>query len=157
VGEKLHASGYLTYCLDGDNMRHGLCSDLSFTDADRSENIRRASEAAKLLMDAGVIALASFISPFAKDRQNARSIMPQGDFIEIYCKSSLSVCEKRDVKGLYTMARKGLIKNFTGIGSAYEVPENPDLVVDTEMLSPDQSIQVVLNFLALRGLQFKKA
>ena len=141
-----------TYVLDGDNVRHGLCSDLGFTDADRVENIRRIGEVAKLLTDAGVLTLTAFISPFKSDRTEVRSRFAQHDFIEVYCQCPVEVCEERDVKGLYKKARSGEIKNFTGISSAYEVPEYPDLVIDTQALSLDDSVQVVLNLLRDKNL-----
>ncbi len=132
VEEQLHQNGLNTFVLDGDNVRHGLCSDLGFSDGDRKENIRRISEIAKLMLEAGVITLTAFISPFKAERAMARSLMPQGDFIEIHCFCPLTVCEQRDVKGLYKKARQGEIKDFTGISSPYEEPEKPDLKIDTE-------------------------
>ena len=131
VEEKLHQLGCHTYVLDGDNVRHGLCADLSFSDEDRKENIRRIGQMAKLYVEAGIIVLTAFISPFRSDRQNVRKIAG-ADFHEIYCKSSLEVCEKRDVKGLYKMARAGKIPDFTGISSPYEEPQNAELEVNTE-------------------------
>jgi len=131
VEEKLHQLGCHTYVLDGDNVRHGLCADLSFSDEDRKENIRRIGQMAKLYVEAGVIVLTAFISPFRSDRENVRKIAG-ADFHEIYCKSSLEVCEKRDVKGLYKMARAGKIPDFTGISSPYEEPQHAELEVDTE-------------------------
>ena len=131
VEEKLHQLGCHTYVLDGDNVRHGLCADLSFSDEDRKENIRRIGQMAKLYVEAGIIVLTAFISPFRSDRENVRKIAG-ADFHEIYCKSSLEVCEKRDVKGLYKMARAGKIPDFTGISSPYEEPQNAELEVNTE-------------------------
>ena len=125
VEEELYKLNCRTFVLDGDNVRHGLSSNLIFSDNDRKENIRRISEAAKLMMEAGVISMTAFISPFKKDRNLVRQLLPQGDFIEIYCKASLETCESRDVKGLYKRARAGEIKNYTGIDSPYEAPENP--------------------------------
>jgi len=122
--EVLHSQGYLTYVLDGDNVRHGLCSDLGFTHQARSENIRRVGEVAKLFMDAGFIVITAFISPFSVDRDNIRKGFNSNDFIMVYCESPIDVCENRDVKGMYKQARKGQILEFTGISSPYEIPEN---------------------------------
>jgi len=131
VEEALHQNGCHTYVLDGDNVRHGLCADLSFSDEDRKENIRRIGQMSKLYVEAGIIVLTAFISPFRSDRENVRKIAGS-DFHEIYCKCSLDVCETRDVKGLYKRARAGEIPDFTGISSPYEEPENPELEIDTE-------------------------
>jgi len=131
VEEELHQNGCRTYVLDGDNVRHGLCADLSFSDEDRKENIRRIGQMANLYVEAGVIVLTAFISPFRSDRENVRKIAGS-DFHEIYCKCSLEVCETRDVKGLYKRARAGEIPDFTGISSPYEEPQSPELQVDTE-------------------------
>jgi adenylylsulfate kinase len=147
VEEELHRLGCRTYVLDGDNVRHGLSSNLSFNDDDRKENIRRIGEAAKLMIEAGVIALTAFISPFKKDRNLVRQLLPQGDFIEIYCNASLETCESRDVKGLYKRARAGEIKNYTGIDSPYEAPNNPELVIDTESEVLEESVVRVIDFL----------
>jgi len=157
VEEQLHQAGCRTFVLDGDNVRHGLCSDLGFSDADRSENIRRISESAKLLVEAGVIVLTAFISPFRADRKNARKLFPHGDFIEIYCSATVEVCETRDVKGLYQKARDGVIKDFTGISSPYEAPLKPELVVNTGEQTLDESVMQVLNFCKKRGLINSKA
>ena len=132
VEEQLHQKGCSTFVFDGDNVRHGLCRDLGFSDMDRKENIRRIGEMSKLIIEAGVIALTAFISPFKKDRDQIRQLVSQDDFIEIYCDCPLKVCEQRDPKGLYRRARAGEIKVFTGISSPYEAPQNPELVVDTE-------------------------
>jgi adenylylsulfate kinase len=147
VEEELHNLGCRTYVLDGDNVRHGLSSNLTFSDDDRKENIRRIGEAAKLMMEAGVISITAFISPFKEDRNIARQLLPHGDFIEIYCKASLETCESRDVKGLYKLARAGKIKNYTGIDSPYEAPSNPELVIDTESESLEESVAKVIGFL----------
>jgi len=152
VEEKLHNLDCRTFVLDGDNVRHGLSSNLTFSDDDRKENIRRIGEAANLMMEAGVIAMTAFISPFKKDRNLVRQILPQEDFIEIYCKASLEVCESRDVKGLYKLARAGEIKNYTGIDSPYEAPSNPELVIDTESESLEGSVDRVLDFLKCREI-----
>ena len=151
VEESLHQLGCRTYVLDGDNVRHGLCSNLGFSEEDRSENIRRIGETAKLMMEAGVIAMTAFISPFRADREIARKLLPHGDFLEIYCKASLAVCEARDVKGLYKKARAGEIKNYTGIGSPYEAPEKPELVLDTGTPGIEESAGAVLQLLRGRG------
>ena len=147
VEEKLHKLDCRTFVLDGDNVRHGLSSNLSFSDDDRKENIRRIGEAARLMMESGVIAMTAFISPFKKDRNLVRQLLPQGDFIEIYCNASLEACESRDVKGLYKRARAGEIKNYTGIDSPYEAPSNPELVIDTESESLEESVAKVIDFL----------
>ena len=147
VEEELHNLDCRTFVLDGDNVRHGLSSNLTFSDDDRKENIRRIGEAAKLMMEAGIIAMTAFISPFKKDRNLVRQLLPQGDFIEIYCKASLETCESRDVKGLYKRARAGEIKNYTGIDSPYEAPDNPELVVNTEDDSLEESIAKVIDLL----------
>ena len=131
VEEKLHQNGYRTFVLDGDNVRHGLCADLGFSEDDRKENIRRIGHMAMLYVEAGIVVLTAFISPFRADRDNVRKIAGS-DFNEIYCKCSLEVCEERDVKGLYKRARAGEIPDFTGISSPYEEPEFADLTVNTE-------------------------
>ncbi|HIM95439.1 MAG TPA: adenylyl-sulfate kinase, partial [Gammaproteobacteria bacterium] len=147
VEEELHNLGCRTFVLDGDNVRHGLSSNLNFSDDDRKENIRRIGEAAKLMMESGVIAMTAFISPFKKDRNLVRQLLPQGDFIEIYCNASLEACESRDVKGLYKRARAGEIKNYTGIDSPYEAPDTPELIIDTEKESLEESVAKVMDFL----------
>jgi adenylylsulfate kinase len=152
VEERLHQLGCRTFVFDGDNVRHGLCSDLGFSAEDRVENIRRVGEMAKLFVEAGVIALTAFISPFRSDRARVRSLVPHGDFLEIYCHCPLEVCEQRDVKGLYKRARAGEIKDFTGISSPYEVPENPELVVDTATQSIEGSVDQVIDLLRERGI-----
>jgi adenylylsulfate kinase len=152
VEEYLYQRGCRTYVLDGDNVRHGLCSDLGFSQEDRRENMRRIAESAKLLVDAGTITLTAFISPFRAERQRARERFAHGDFLEVYCRCGLDVCEQRDVKGLYAKARQGLIKNYTGISSPYEEPEKPELVVPTDQLSLDDSVASVITMLGERGL-----
>jgi adenylylsulfate kinase len=147
VEEELHNLDCRTFVLDGDNVRHGLSSNLTFSDNDRKENIRRIGEVAKLMMEAGIIAITAFISPFKKDRNLARQLLSQGDFIEIYCKASLETCESRDVKGLYKRARAGEIKNYTGIDSPYEAPDNPELIIDTKNESLEESTAKVVDFL----------
>jgi len=152
VEEKLYQLGLNTFVLDGDNVRHGLNKDLGFNNQDRKENIRRISEAAKLMLEAGVITLTAFISPFKAEREMARSLMPHGDFIEIHCYCPLEVCEERDVKGLYKRARNGEIKDFTGISSPYEAPVNPELKVDTNALSLEEAAQQVIALLHERHI-----
>jgi len=138
--------------LDGDNVRHGLCADLGFSAEDREENIRRVGELSKLFIEAGVIVLTAFISPFRSDRERVRSLVPHGDFLEIYCDSPLEVCEGRDVKGLYKRARAGEIKDFTGISSPYEAPVDPELAVETGALSIEDSVAKVMELLRERGI-----
>ena len=145
--ERLFNMSYRTYVLDGDNVRHGLNSNLDFSEADRSENIRRISEVSKLMLEAGLIVMTAFISPFKKDRNEARSLISNDYFIEIYCKASLETCEKRDVKGLYKLARSGKIRNYTGIDSPYEVPEYPELIINTDKETLDDSVSKILNYL----------
>jgi adenylylsulfate kinase len=152
VEEKLHQRGCRTYVLDGDNVRHGLCGDLGFSDEDRKENIRRIGNVAKLFLEAGVIVLTAFISPFRSDRELVRNMVLHGDFLEIHCNAGLDVCEQRDVKGLYKKARKGLIEDFTGISSPYEEPKKPELVVDTGELDLETSVDMVLDCLRERGI-----
>ena len=144
VEEELHQMGCRTFVLDGDNVRHGLCGDLGFSNEDRIENIRRVGEVAKLFMEAGIIVLTAFISPFRSDRERVRGMVEHGDFIEIYCDSSIEVCETRDVKGLYKKARAGQIAEFTGISSPYEVPENPEITVRTGTVELEVCVQQVL-------------
>lgn len=141
--KKLHAEGTHTYMLDGDNVRHGLNRDLGFTDADRVENLRRVAEVAKLMVDAGLIVLVSFISPFRAERRAARDLFAPGEFIEIHVNTPIAECEKRDVKGLYAKARKGELKNFTGIDSPYEAPENAEMVIDTSIKSPEECAMAI--------------
>jgi adenylylsulfate kinase len=152
VEDYLYHLGISTFVLDGDNVRHGLCSDLGFSDKDRVENIRRIGELAKLMTEAGIITLTAFISPFKSDRNTARNLVPHGDFLEIYCECPIETCEQRDVKGLYKKARAGQIPFFTGIGSPYEAPENPELVVNTQHLSLADSVQQVIELLEQRGI-----
>jgi adenylylsulfate kinase len=152
VEEALHQDGCRTFVLDGDNVRHGLSSNLGFSEVDRHENIRRIGEAAKLMMEAGVITLTAFISPFRRDREAARGLMPHGDFLEIYCNASLEVCEARDAKGLYKRARVGEIKNYTGIDSPYEEPLTPELVVETGTQPLRACVDQVLDLLRERGV-----
>lgn len=152
VEERLHQHGCRTFVLDGDNVRHGLCGDLSFSIDDRKENIRRIAEVAKLMLEAGVITLTAFISPFREDRARARQIFPHGEFLEIYCDCPIEICEQRDVKGLYKKARTGEVKEFTGISSPYEEPEKPELKVNTGTISLDESVDQVMAILEFRGV-----
>ncbi|HSI50747.1 MAG TPA: sulfate adenylyltransferase subunit CysN [Ideonella sp.] len=152
VEKKLHAMGRHTYLLDGDNIRHGLNKDLGFTEADRVENIRRVSEVARLMVDAGLIVLTAFISPFKSERAMARGLLGEGEFIEIHVDTPLNVAEDRDVKGLYKKARRGEIANFTGISSPYEVPENPEMRVNTAVISADQAADEIIARLRTLGM-----
>jgi bifunctional enzyme CysN/CysC len=151
VEKRLHDLGRHTYTLDGDNIRHGLNRDLGFTDEDRVENIRRVGETAKLMVDAGLIVLVSFISPFASERRMARELVEDGEFLEVYISTPLEVCEKRDVKGLYAKARRGEIKHFTGIDSAYEAPQNAELTLDTSKISAAAAAEMIVEHLQKNG------
>ena len=144
---QLHERGFKTYLLDGDNIRSGLNKDLTFTDEGRIENIRRIGEVAKLMIDAGVIVLSAFISPFQSDRDQVRQIIGGDHYVEVFVDAPLELCEQRDVKGLYKKARAGEVKNFTGIDSPYEKPKQPDLVIETGKTSVDESVQKLLNFI----------
>ena len=150
--QKLHTAGKRTYLLDGDNVRHGLNKDLGFTDTDRVENIRRVAEVSKLMVDAGLITLVSFISPFKSERQMAKDLLSSDEFFEIFVNTSLEECEKRDPKGLYKKARAGELKNFTGIDSLYEEPENPDLILDTTSSNAEELTDQIINFLQLKKI-----
>ncbi len=152
VEKRLYALGRRTYLLDGDNVRHGLNKDLGFTDADRVENIRRVAEVAKLMVDAGMIVLTAFISPFRAERQMARGLVEEGEFFEIFVDTPLAVAEERDVKGLYKKARRGDLKNFTGIDSPYEQPENPELRLDTVTFDPEKAADAVIEALRQHGI-----
>ena len=152
VNAALFERGLATYVLDGDNVRHGLCKDLGFSDADREENIRRIGEVAKLFLDAGVIVLTAFVSPFRADRDKARDLVEAGDFFEIFCAADLDVCESRDPKGLYAKARSGAIKEFTGISSPYEAPDTPELKIDTGAQELVESVEVVIKALQDKGV-----
>jgi len=149
--ERLYQMSFHTFVLDGDNVRHNLCKDLGFSTEARVENIRRVAEVAKLFVEAGVIVLTAFISPFAADREKARQLLGE-DFIEIYCDCSLEICEQRDVKGLYRRARAGEVKEFTGISSPYEIPEQPDLRVNTGSQDLESCVTQVLDYLVQRGI-----
>ncbi len=145
--KKLFNMGCHVYILDGDNVRHGLNSDLDFSKADRQENIRRIGEVAKLFMDAGMITLTSFISPFRKDRDQVRSILPKGKFVEVYVKAPLDVCESRDPKGLYKKVRAGEIQDFTGINSPYEEPKNSEIMIETFKHSVEENVDEIVSYL----------
>jgi bifunctional enzyme CysN/CysC len=149
---RLLALGRHTYLLDGDNVRHGLNKDLGFTEADRVENIRRVAEVARLMADAGLIVLVSFISPFRAERRMARGLLPQGEFIEVFVDTPLTVAETRDPKGLYKKARRGELKNFTGVDSPYEAPERPELRIDTTALQPEEATEAIVQFMVAAGL-----
>ena len=147
VEYRLYNQGVRTYVLDGDNVRQGLNKDLGFSDEDRTENIRRIGEVSKLMMDAGIVVLTAFISPFRKDRQIVRELVNQGDFVEILCQAALEICEERDPKGLYKKARAGEIPEFTGINSPYEQPDNPELILDTGGRSIEVCVNQVIDYL----------
>jgi adenylyl-sulfate kinase len=147
--KRLHDKKLHTYLLDGDNLRHGLNRDLGFTEEDRVENIRRVAEVARLMVDAGLIVLASFISPYEAERLMARKLFEQGEFVEVFVDTPLSECEKRDVKGLYAKARRGELKNFTGIDSRYELPSHPELHIDAANQSPEACVEQIIEFLNL--------
>jgi len=152
VEEQLHQMGCITYVFDGDNVRHGLCADLGFSAEDRTENIRRIGQMVKLYVDTGVIALTAFISPFRTDRELVQKLVGAPDFIEVYCRCALEVCEKRDTKGLYRKARRGEITEFTGISSPYEPPESPDLIVDTGSDKLEHCVESVITLMRDRGI-----
>ena len=152
IEQELNKQGKHTYILDGDNLRHGLNSDLGFSEPDRNENVRRAAEAAKLMVDAGLIVIVGLISPFKNERDWARSLFEDNQFKEIYISTSLQECEQRDVKGLYKKARQGEVKDFTGIDSPYEPPENPEVIIDTQYKSVNDCVQLILEKVNLTWL-----
>jgi len=152
VQRKLFETGHQVYILDGDNVRHGLNGDLGFSPEDREENIRRIGEVAHLFADAGLITITSFISPYIKDRDRARKLNPEGDFVEVYVKAPLSICEKRDPKGLYQKAREGVIKDFTGISAPYEEPENPEIVIETDRMNVEECADRIVGYLRENGI-----
>ena len=152
VEEQLHQMGCRTFVFDGDNVRHGLCSDLGFGEEDRKENIRRIGEMTHLFVQAGGIAMTAFISPFRSERNRVRDLFEPGEFVEVYCDCSLETCEARDVKGLYAKARAGLIPNYTGISSPYEEPESAEITVNTDKETLDESIDKVLDYLRQQQL-----
>jgi adenylylsulfate kinase len=145
--KKLHAQGIRTYLLDGDIIRKGLSSDLGFSPEDREEHIRRIGEVSGLFVDAGVVVIAAVVSPYSRDRETARKLVGKGEFVEIYVKCPLEVCRKRDVKGFYEKAAKGLVSQFTGIDAPYEAPENPEIVVETDRLSVSQCVEKIAEYL----------
>jgi adenylyl-sulfate kinase len=146
--QHLHQQGRHTYVLDGDNLRHGLCRDLGFASPDRSENVRRIAEVARLMVDAGLIVIVSLISPLMKDRQLARSLFSPGEFVEVFVDTPLSACEQRDVKGLYAKVRRGELMHFTGIDSPYEPPEAPEVHLSCDRVRPDEAVRQLLSVLA---------
>jgi bifunctional enzyme CysN/CysC len=150
--KKLHALGRHTFILDGDNVRHGLCRDLGFTDADRVENIRRAAHVAKLMADAGLIVIVSFISPYRAERRMARELFASGEFVEVFVDTPVEICEARDVKGLYAKARAGQLANFTGVTAPYEVPQRPDVHLQAAAEQPDQLVVRIVAHLAEKGM-----
>jgi adenylylsulfate kinase len=150
--QKLHTIGVHSYVLDGDNVRHGLNRNLGFSPEDRKENIRRIGEVGKLFIDAGVLTVTAFISPFREDRELARSLVENGEFIEIYVKCPIDECEKRDPKGLYQKAREGKILEFTGISSPYEEPDRPEIVIESDKQSVDQSVNIIIDYLKSRAI-----
>lgn len=147
VEQKLHQMGVKTFTLDGDNIRKGINKDLTFSPEDRTENIRRIAEVANLMVNAGLVTLAAFVSPYKKDRASIRSIVKDVNFVEIYINTSVEECERRDVKGLYKKARAGEIKNMTGISAPYEAPENPEIEINTEEESVDVAVQRIIDFI----------
>jgi adenylylsulfate kinase len=152
VEEQLHQIGCRTFVFDGDNVRHGLNSNLGFSREDRKENVRRIGEMCKLFVEGGLIALTAFISPYAEDRKMVRQMFQPDDFIEIYCRCSLEVCERRDSKGLYAKAKRGEIRDFTGISAPYEKPENPELILSTDSTSIDDCVNTIISYLTLKGI-----
>jgi len=152
LDKKLHEMGRHTYLLDGDNVRHGLSKDLGFANEDRVENLRRVAEVSKLMVDAGLIVISAFISPFKSERQMARDLFTEGEFLEIFIDTPLEVAEQRDVKGLYKKARAGELKNFTGIDSPYEQPESPDLSLLSHKFSLDELVQQTVQLLKTKGI-----
>jgi len=152
----LHNRGYHTFLLDGDNVRHGLCKDLAFSDHDREENIRRVGEVCKLFADAGLIVMSAFISPFTSDRRLVRKLFPAGEFIEVFMNTPIETCESRDPKGLYQKARSGQIKDFTGIDSPYELPPHPELCLDTSRMSVIDCVEGLIAYLLEREMIARK-
>lgn len=145
--KKLYERGIRTYAFDGDNIRHGLCSDLGFSKEDRSENLRRIAELIKLFVDAGIVVLAAFVSPLKENRDKVRKLIGEKDFIEIYCRCPVEVCEMRDPKGMYKRAKAGEIREYTGVSAPYEEPESPDLVIDTHLLSLEESVDRIFKLI----------
>jgi len=152
VENRLFNMGCSTYVFDGDNVRHGLCADLGFSPEDRTENIRRIGEMVKLFVDAGIIAITAFISPYREDRQRVRSLITEGNFLEVFVDSPVDVCAKRDRKGIYAKAKAGIIKEFTGISAPYERPKNPELVIKSYSEDPKQSSERVITMMNQRKI-----
>jgi len=150
--KQLHKMGHSTYVFDGDNVRHGLCGDLGFSEKDRSENIRRIGEMTRLFIEAGIIAVTAFISPYKKDRELVRKLAGKDHFIEIYVKCPIAVCESRDPKGIYQKAKRGDIKNFTGVSAPYEPPENPDLTIESNKEDVNSSVKKVIQLMEKRKI-----
>ncbi|MFT7073959.1 adenylyl-sulfate kinase [Patiriisocius sp. Uisw_017] len=155
VEQELYKLGVKTYTLDGDNIRSGINSDLTFTPEDRTENIRRIAEISNLILDAGLVVLAAFVSPYKKDRENIKDIVKDFNFIEIYINTSIEECERRDVKGLYKKARAGEIKNMTGVSATYEAPQNPNIEIKTEEKTVEQAVHDIMNYIKPK-LNFKQ-
>ena len=149
VEHQLNAKGMRTYLLDGDNVRHGLNNNLGFSPQDREENIRRIGEVAKLFVDAGMITFVAFISPYRKDRERARNILEDGEFVEVYVKCPVDICEQRDPKGQYQKAKKGEIKEFTGISAPYEEPLDPEIVLETDRFAVEESVKKIIDYLEI--------
>jgi len=147
----LYNRGCSTYVFDGDNVRHGLCSDLGFSPEDRKENIRRVGEVAKLFIDAGLIVLAAFIAPYREDRERIRKLLQEGQYIEIFLKCPFSECERRDPKGIYKKAKSGEIQHFTGFSAPYEEPETPEIILETDKMTIDECVEIILNYLTENG------
>lgn len=152
IEKELYERAVRTYILDGDNIRHGLNKDLGFSPEDRTENIRRIGEVAKLFVDAGIIVMTAFISPYIDDRMTARKLVEENEFIEVFLKCSIDVCEQRDPKGLYKKARAGLISEFTGISAPYEEPKNPEIILETDKISIQESVKEVVDYLIEKGI-----
>ncbi len=148
---RLFEEGVKVYVFDGDNIRHGLNSDLGFSEEDRKENLRRIAEVAKLFVDAGILVLAAFVSPFQKDREMVKKIIGPQDFLEVYIKCPVEICEKRDPKGMYKKARQGIIPNYTGISSPYEEPKKPDLIIETHKISIEEAVDRIYTLLKEKG------
>lgn len=155
VEKKLYGKGIRTYTFDGDNIRHGLCSDLGFSEKEREENLRRIAEVVRLFIDAGIIILAAFVSPLKKHREKVRQIIGEENFVEIYCRCPVEICEMRDTKGMYKKARAGEIKEYTGVSAPYEEPESPDLIIDTHFLTLEGSVEKVFKFIENRVILSK--
>ena len=154
--KRLYERGYITFILDGDNIRHGLNRDIGFSPEDREENIRRIGEVAHLFTQAGIINMTAFISPYRGDRKKARDLTNEGEFIEIFCRCSVDACEKRDRKGLYEKARAGEIPEFTGISAPYEEPENPEITIDTDKETIEEGVEKIISYLENNGLIAKR-